>query len=73
MTWGWGEHGQLGVGTDCDQKIPQQLALPLCRDHIRSRVVCGSGFTFLFRDVPPADSHETSATAEQMSTQDKLQ
>ncbi|KAJ0982847.1 hypothetical protein J5N97_011102 [Dioscorea zingiberensis] len=25
MTWGWGEHGQLGLGNTCDQTFPQAI------------------------------------------------
>ncbi|KAH9709350.1 hypothetical protein KPL70_013142 [Citrus sinensis] len=48
MTWGWGEHGQLGLGNTCDQIHPKVVNLG---DEFRNRdtqleVFCGSGFTY---------------------------
>lgn len=48
MTWGWGEHGQLGLGNTCDQIHPKVVNLG---DEFQNRdtqleVFCGSGFTF---------------------------
>ncbi|CAN4124399.1 unnamed protein product [Withania somnifera] len=51
MTWGWGEHGQLGLGDTYDQTGPQVVSL--CNEQSKkpcvSRVYCGSGFTFVVR------------------------
>ncbi|KAH7661934.1 Regulator of chromosome condensation 1/beta-lactamase-inhibitor protein II [Dioscorea alata] len=49
MTWGWGEHGQLGLGNSCDQTSPQTLDIGYngSFSSSRFRVYCGSGFTFL--------------------------
>lgn len=48
MTWGWGEHGQLGLGNTFDQIIPQVVTIDheLPHKSLMSRVYCGSGFTF---------------------------
>ncbi|KAK8956594.1 Ultraviolet-B receptor UVR8 [Platanthera zijinensis] len=53
MAWGWGEHGQLGLGDTDDRISPQRVGLgskgsdscPLLR------VFCGSGFTFVAKHV----------------------
>ncbi|CAO2171662.1 unnamed protein product [Urochloa humidicola] len=45
FTWGWGEHGQLGLGDTSDQVVPQRVkvaASPGSRG-----VYCGSGFTIV--------------------------
>ncbi|XP_019051441.1 PREDICTED: ultraviolet-B receptor UVR8 isoform X1 [Nelumbo nucifera] len=47
MTWGWGEHGQLGLGNTFDQTSPQMVKLS--DGHNRFRVYCGSGFTYAYR------------------------
>ncbi|KAI3943335.1 hypothetical protein MKW92_038905 [Papaver armeniacum] len=50
MTWGWGEHGQLGLGNTCDQTTPQMVHLGdvLPSDNrTQLSVYCGSGFTFV--------------------------
>ncbi|XP_059316696.1 ultraviolet-B receptor UVR8 isoform X1 [Lycium ferocissimum] len=51
MTWGWGEHGQLGLGDTNDQTVPRVVSL--CNEQSRKpcvgRVCCGSGFTFVIR------------------------
>ncbi|XP_055810139.1 ultraviolet-B receptor UVR8 isoform X2 [Solanum dulcamara] len=48
MTWGWGEHGQLGLGDTSDQIGPHVVSL--CNEQSRKpcvgRVYCGSGFTY---------------------------
>ncbi|XP_024524390.1 ultraviolet-B receptor UVR8 isoform X2 [Selaginella moellendorffii] len=44
-TWGWGEHGQLGLGHVNDERHPCRVVVGQCQ---RSRVCCGSGFTFAF-------------------------
>ncbi|KAL0336298.1 UNVERIFIED_CONTAM: putative E3 ubiquitin-protein ligase HERC1 [Sesamum radiatum] len=51
MTWGWGEHGQLGLGDTNDQAVPQvvSLAHKSAEKHPISRVYCGSGFSFVLR------------------------
>ncbi|KAL2253481.1 UNVERIFIED_CONTAM: putative E3 ubiquitin-protein ligase HERC2 [Sesamum indicum] len=51
MTWGWGEHGQLGLGDTNDQAIPQVVSLAhiSAEKHPISRVYCGSGFSFVLR------------------------
>ncbi|XP_024032757.1 ultraviolet-B receptor UVR8-like, partial [Morus notabilis] len=50
-TWGWGEHGQLGLGDTCDQTSPQTVNL--CQDGpneaAKIEVYCGSGFTIAIR------------------------
>ncbi|XP_027361319.1 ultraviolet-B receptor UVR8 isoform X2 [Abrus precatorius] len=46
-TWGWGEHGQLGVGDTSDQITPVNVRLGNDMNETASiRVFCGSGFTF---------------------------
>ncbi|XP_054809161.1 ultraviolet-B receptor UVR8 [Prosopis cineraria] len=46
-TWGWGEHGQLGLGDSCDQTSPLTVSLGCELDEAESiRVFCGSGFTY---------------------------
>ncbi|RWR88920.1 ultraviolet-B receptor UVR8 isoform X1 [Cinnamomum micranthum f. kanehirae] len=47
MAWGWGEHGQLGLGDTCDHMIPQTVTMENGRLDASSwfRVYCGSGFT----------------------------
>lgn len=49
MTWGWGEHGQLGLGDTNDHTAPQAVALArkFAHGHATPRVYCGSGFTFV--------------------------
>lgn len=52
MTWGWGEHGQLGLGDTCDQAVPQMVNLEESSSlaTVRLAVYCGSGFTVVTRD-----------------------
>ncbi|KAK7368131.1 hypothetical protein VNO80_10153 [Phaseolus coccineus] len=46
-TWGWGEHGQLGLGDTCDQISPVTVSLGYDLNEAESiKVFCGSGFTF---------------------------
>ncbi|MED6206697.1 hypothetical protein PIB30_029310 [Stylosanthes scabra] len=47
-TWGWGEHGQLGLGDTCDRTRPDTVNLRYDVNVEVScvRVYCGSGFTF---------------------------
>lgn len=40
LTWGWGEHGQLGLGSMTDSWQPTVVEVPPC-----TNVACGSGFT----------------------------
>lgn len=51
MTWGWGEHGQLGLGDTLDHSSPQVVSMGQNAAHecITSNVYCGSGFTFVVR------------------------
>ncbi|KAK3223124.1 hypothetical protein Dsin_010149 [Dipteronia sinensis] len=53
MTWGWGEHGQLGLGDARDQTNPQAVSLG---DNVQNKdtkfqVYCGSGFTYAIRTL----------------------
>ncbi|XVF84812.1 hypothetical protein PTKIN_Ptkin17bG0069500 [Pterospermum kingtungense] len=50
-TWGWGEHGQLGLGSTCDQSSPQTVSLghEVLQKDDTIRVYCGSGFTYAIR------------------------
>ncbi|VAH80367.1 unnamed protein product [Triticum turgidum subsp. durum] len=47
FTWGWGEHGQLGLGDTCDQVVPRRVNLgdEGSRSSASLGVYCGSGFT----------------------------
>ncbi|KAF7809182.1 ultraviolet-B receptor UVR8 isoform X1 [Senna tora] len=46
-TWGWGEHGQLGLGDTSDQMSPHTVSLGCELNETESiRIFCGSGFTF---------------------------
>lgn len=38
--WGWGEHGQIGIGSEVDVWQPTCVDLPAC-----VQIVCGSGYT----------------------------
>lgn len=51
MTWGWGEHGQLGLGSMCDHQCPQivPISIPPRDEQKKYAVYCGSGFTFALR------------------------
>lgn len=51
MTWGWGEHGQLGLGNTVDQTSPQLVKLGYKPPtiHSRTEIFSGSGFTFAVR------------------------
>lgn len=57
MTWGWGEHGQLGLGDTGDQAGPRvvNFGTSFAQKHLFARVHCGSGFTYAVR-TPGADS-----------------
>ncbi|KAL3570035.1 hypothetical protein D5086_027284 [Populus alba] len=52
-TWGWGEHGQLGLGNTNDQTIPQTVILvpDIQNKEASLNVYCGSGFTFAIRSL----------------------
>ncbi|PAN28177.1 hypothetical protein PAHAL_5G136400 [Panicum hallii] len=43
FTWGWGEHGQLGLGDTSDQVVPQRVNIAVSSGP--RGVYCGSGFT----------------------------
>ncbi|CAL9187518.1 unnamed protein product [Musa hybrid cultivar] len=49
MTWGWGEHGQLGLGDTSDQTRPQEVKLDCNGSFLWTQfaVYCGSGFTIV--------------------------
>ncbi|KAJ3696089.1 hypothetical protein LUZ60_001466 [Juncus effusus] len=48
MTWGWGEHGQLGLGDICDQTFPQIVKLEKEAPFVDPLAIhCGSGFTLV--------------------------
>lgn len=47
LTWGWGEHGQLGLGTTRDQSLPQNVPLLPRTKELKYRIFCGSGFTYI--------------------------
>lgn len=49
MTWGWGEHGQLGLGDTSDQTRPQKVKLDCNGSFLWTQfaVYCGSGFTIV--------------------------
>ncbi|CAH9087451.1 unnamed protein product [Cuscuta epithymum] len=54
MTWGWGEHGQLGLGDTNDQASPQVVSTNNnMYKHVKKpfvvEVYCGSGFTFVIK------------------------
>lgn len=53
MTWGWGEHGQLGLGSTVDQTSPRVVKVEHKppTTHSRTEVFCGSGFTFAVRHL----------------------
>ncbi|XP_024193985.1 ultraviolet-B receptor UVR8 isoform X1 [Rosa chinensis] len=50
-TWGWGEHGQLGLGNTCDQTTPQEVSLghKSRKEAAAIKIYCGSGFTMAVR------------------------
>ncbi|KAJ9172144.1 hypothetical protein P3X46_015420 [Hevea brasiliensis] len=52
-TWGWGEHGQLGLGNTSDQINPQTVSLGHQAQNQEDalKVYCGSGFTFVLRSL----------------------
>lgn len=48
MTWGWGEHGQLGSGNTSDQTDPVAVNVgdEVQNKNTQLEVYCGSGFTY---------------------------
>ncbi|KAB2084499.1 hypothetical protein ES319_A05G338100v1 [Gossypium barbadense] len=46
--WGWGEHGQLGLGSSRDESSPKTVSLgvEVERKNGTVRVYCGSGYTY---------------------------
>ncbi|KAJ0247597.1 hypothetical protein HA466_0160360 [Hirschfeldia incana] len=49
-TWGWGEHGQLGLGDTNDQTNPQLVSLGSIELQTKeTKVYCGSGFAYVVR------------------------
>lgn len=50
-TWGWGEHGQLGLGNTCDQTSPQEVSIRnrFQKEAAAIKIYCGSGFTIAVR------------------------
>ncbi|KAJ4823257.1 hypothetical protein Tsubulata_042381 [Turnera subulata] len=50
-TWGWGEHGQLGLGNTNDQTGPQVVTLcqEVQNEEAILKIYCGSGFTYAVR------------------------
>ncbi|CAN7094252.1 unnamed protein product [Brassica rapa subsp. narinosa] len=57
QTWGWGEHGQLGLGNTNDHNNPQLVSLGSI-DHRtqETKVYCGSGFTYVVRRIQKRSS-----------------
>ncbi|XP_071702176.1 ultraviolet-B receptor UVR8 [Rutidosis leptorrhynchoides] len=53
LTWGWGEHGQLGLGDTRDHNNPQVVSMGQsgAHEYATSNVYCGSGFTFVVRNL----------------------
>lgn len=51
MTWGWGEHGQLGLGNTCDQICPKIVNIDFKGSSASARlgIYCGSGFTIVVK------------------------
>ncbi|BBG94190.1 Regulator of chromosome condensation family protein [Prunus dulcis] len=52
-TWGWGEHGQLGLGNISDQTSPQEVSLShkFWKEAGLIEIYCGSGFTIAIRTL----------------------
>ncbi|GMI70703.1 SENSITIVE TO ABA 1 [Hibiscus trionum] len=53
-TWGWGEHGQLGLGSTSDESSPRTVSLgdEVVHKDGTVRVYCGSRFTYTIRFPP---------------------
>ncbi|KAG7598177.1 Regulator of chromosome condensation RCC1 [Arabidopsis suecica] len=61
-TWGWGEHGQLGLGNTNDQTSPQLVSLGSIDLRTKEiKVYCGSGFTYAVRRKQGLSSSPTSS------------
>ncbi|XP_023645360.1 ultraviolet-B receptor UVR8 isoform X2 [Capsella rubella] len=61
-TWGWGEHGQLGLGNTSDQTNPQLVSLGSTYLQTKEiEVYCGSGFTYVVRRKQELNSSPTSS------------
>ncbi|KAJ4916548.1 Regulator of chromosome condensation (RCC1) family protein [Raphanus sativus] len=57
QTWGWGEHGQLGLGNTNDQNNPQLVRLGSVDKRTKeTKVYCGSGFTYAVRRIQQLSS-----------------
>lgn len=56
-TWGWGEHGQLGLGDTSDQSLPRVVDLgnKPGSNLLTTRVYCGSGFTIAVKMSAPSN------------------
>lgn len=53
-TWGWGEHGQLGLGDTCDRSHSQVVDLGedgIADSQDTTMLDCGSGFTIAVRTL----------------------
>ncbi|KAL5553966.1 hypothetical protein UlMin_041367 [Ulmus minor] len=52
-TWGWGEHGQLGLGDTRDQTSPQTVIYghEVPNEVNEIKIYCGSGFTIAIRTL----------------------
>ncbi|KAF8088429.1 hypothetical protein N665_0543s0037 [Sinapis alba] len=62
QTWGWGEHGQLGLGNANDQNSPQLVSLgSIDLQTKETKVYCGSGFTYVVRRKQQLSSSPTSS------------
>lgn len=61
MAWGWGEHGQLGLGDTNDQIAPQVVNLghKLAEKCAILSVYCGSGFSFVLRTFENLGASQT--------------
>lgn len=48
-TWGWGEHGQLGLGNTDDQTSPREVSFghKFRKEANTIEIYCGSGFTIV--------------------------
>lgn len=59
-SWGWGEHGQLGLGNTCDQMRPEVVILSqdVHKEATKIKVYCGSGFTIVLRSLAQTSAFE---------------
>ncbi|CAA7036186.1 unnamed protein product [Microthlaspi erraticum] len=61
-TWGWGEHGQLGLGNTNDETNPQLVSQGSKDLHTEEiKVYCGSGFTYTVKRKQGLSSSPTSS------------